>query len=299
MVGQWLNILRFAMAHPMQPPAFDLAAERASEPRGRAAVLLGLLIVWQLVFIVAANLLDFFPHRVHRLDELTSYRELQAGTKNPCPTAHALANITDGWAQLTGQYQQWWLFAPDFPPQSTFPLVELRWDDSALGLAPVQLRSSLEPQSTASYFHPPTSADRLLHYECNLGLGYVYWSERDAAVDAANWRQLLLDMVQSQWKSMRAYMRWRTAEYLAAHPDLPPPDEVRLLIRIYPTPAAGELPGRRSLPIDRPYARWRCAENGPPEMLPVQAYESSSGQFVSLPFPPGQQPAIKIARASK
>jgi hypothetical protein len=207
---------------------------------------------------------------------------------------HALASITDGWAQLTGQYQMWWLFAPDFPPQATFPVVELRWHDPHAGMGPVRLHSSLEPANPAAYFHPPTSAERLLQYEMNLGLGCAFWSEPAAAADAAEQHQLPLDFVQSQWKSMRAYMRWRTAEFRAAHAALPPPDEVRLLIRTYRTPA---VQAARSPPIDRPFARWRCAEHGPPDLLPVEAYEPISGRYVALPIPPGRQSGAKIAHS--
>jgi hypothetical protein len=280
----------------MLPPALNPAALRAGV-RQRAETLLGLFVAWQIAFLVTASLFEFYPHRVHRLDELTSYRELLAGTKNPSPVVHALASVTDCWSQLTGQYQMWWLFAPDFPPQATFPVVELRWDDPALRLPPVRLQSSLEPADTASYFHLPGSADRLLHYEVNLGLGYAYWTEQDAASDPANWRRLHRDLVQSQWKSMRAYMRWRMNAHLAEHPDLPPPDDVRLLICLHPSPAAGMPANSRSLPIDRPFARWRPAETGSPDILPVEAFEASSGQYAFLPWPADQLPARKVAQS--
>jgi len=232
---------------------------------------------------------------VHRLDELTSYRELLAGTKTPRPVIHALASVMDCWAQLTGQYQMWWLFAPDFPPQATFPVVELRWNDPAASLPTIRLPSSLEPDDTAAYFHPPTAADRLLHYEVNLGLGYAYWNEAEAAAEPDNWRKLHFDMVQSQWKSMRAYMRWRMNHFLARRPDLPPPDEVRLLIRIYPSPPPGVSSAERSLPYDQPYSRWRCVQDGPPGFLPVEAYDPFSGHYVALPYPPGMQPQPQVA----
>jgi len=276
----------------MRSPALKPAALRLDKPAGRApAVLLGVFIVWQLVFIVTANLLEFFPHRVHQPDELTSFRELPPDAGNARPGIHLLAAITDRWVKLTGQYQMWWLFAPEFPPQATFPVVELHWDDPASGLAPVRLPSSFEPADTASYFRPAGSDDRLFHYEVHLGLGLCYWDESAAAPETEAWRKHFRDVVRSQWKSMRAYLRWRTAEFLKQHPDLPPPDQARLLVRIYPTPALGASPQDRRPPYDQPLARWRCAENGQPGLLPLEAYEPFSRRYIALPVRREAEPA--------
>jgi hypothetical protein len=276
----------------MRSPTLKPAALRLDKPAGRApAVLLGLFIVWQLVFIVTANLLEFFPHRVHQSDELTGLRELPPDAAKSRPAIHLLAAVTDRWAQLTGQCQMWSLFAPEFPPQATFPVVELCWDDPASGLAPVRLLSSFEPADAASYFRPLSSDDRLFHYEVYLGLGLCYWDESAATseTEAEAWRKHFRDVARRQWKSMRAYLRWRTAQFLKQHPDLPPPDEARLLIRIYPTPPPGAAPEDRSPPRDQPMARWRCAENGPPGLLPLEAYEPFSRRYVALPVRPGDE----------
>jgi len=281
----------------MLSPILKPAAVRLGHSVGRApAAVLGLFIVWQLVFLVLANLLEFIPHRARRLDEFTGYRERPAELVNAKPAVHVLAAVADCWAQLTGQYQMWWLFAPNFPPQATFPVVELRWDDPAAGSAPVRLLSSLEPANTASYFRPPTSADRLLHYEMNLCLGLMYWDEPTDPAEVEMWKKLLGDIVRCQWKSIRAYLRWRTNEYLADHPDLPPPDEARLLVRIYPTPPAGAAPADRQPPYDQPFARWRCAEDGPSTFLPVEGYEPFAGRYIPLPYPPGKAPRAEVVR---
>jgi hypothetical protein len=273
----------------MRAPVVKPATLRLAQPLRQApAVMLGVFILWQLAFLVLANLLEFFPHRVHRLDEFTSYREYPAEAVNPSPLVHALPAVTDCWSQLTGQYQMWWLFAPDFPRQATFPVVELRWDDPATGSPPVLLLSSLEPANTASYFHPPNSCDRLLHYEAYLGLGLEYWNDPTEPADVDAWRKILSDVVRSQWKSIRAYLRWRIADFRARHPELPPPDEARLLIRIYPTPTSGAARGDRLAPRDLPFARWRCNENESSSTLSVEEYDPFSGRYVSLPFPPGQ-----------
>jgi hypothetical protein len=278
----------------MLAPNGSPTANRCCPPgRQASAVALGVFIVWQLVFLVVANVLDFFPHRVHRLDELTNFRVLPAGSRCPWPLVHAVASVTDRWAHLTGQYQMWWLFAPDFPAQATFPVVELRWDDPLLASAPVRLPSAACPADRSAYFHAPTSADRLLQYEANLCLGYAFWNENSLAEDPVGSRQFQFDLVRSQWKSMRAYMRWRTAQFLGQRPDLPPPDEVCLLIRIAPTPAWNATANRHAPTIDCPFARWRCAENGSAEVLPVEVFDPLIERYVPLPRSPDQRLAIE------
>ena len=168
----------------------------------------------------------------------------------------------------------WWLFAPDFPPQATFPVVELRWDDPAWKLTPVQLTSRRWSRRTRrAYFHPPTAADRLLHYEVNLMRGLFVWNEQDSR---CRFRRLRRAAVRPGGKANGSRCG-RTcggglAQFLAQRPDLPPPDEVRLLIRIYPTPAAGDSPrsaaacrstGRSPAGAARKMARRMCCRSKP------------------------------------
>jgi hypothetical protein len=281
----------------MRVPVVKPTALRLFRPSGRApAVLLGAFIVWQLIFLLLANLLEFVPHRTHRFDEFTSYRELPPGTVKPAPMVQALAAVTDCWSQLTGQYQIWWLFAPDCPRNATFPVVELRWDDPARSLAPVLLFSSLEPADRAAYFHPMDSTDRLLHYEAYLGLGPAYWNDPTESADLKSWHELLSNIVRRQWKSMRAYLRWRTADFLAHHPELPPPDEVRLLIRMYPTSAAGAPSTNPAPPRVLPLARWRCSENELSSFLPVEGYDPFNQRFIALPKPSDSQSGAEVVR---
>jgi hypothetical protein len=270
----------------VRPSAFRLAART----KRWSPAILGGLIVWQLIFIPLANLLEFFPHRVRGADEVTDLRELPAGMLSPPPGVRALAGITDRWSQVTGQYQMWWLFAPEVPPQATFPVVELSWHDLAGRdpLPPIRLHSSWEPATKSSYFRPPGADDRLYHYEMHLGLGAVFWNEHDAAPHADQWRALFREIVQMQWKSMRAYLRWRIRQFVAEHSELPPPDEATLLMRLVPTPPPGVDLKQPAPFVDQPIARWRIAEDGPPGHLPLEAYDPFARRFVSLPLPKGE-----------
>ncbi|MDX1947685.1 MAG: hypothetical protein SFU86_19965 [Pirellulaceae bacterium] len=239
---------------------------------------MGTFIVWQLIFIPLANLLDFYPHRALRMDELTDLREVPPESVQVPVAVHALSAVTDRWAQLTGQQQMWWLFAPQFPPQATFAAVELRWPDRE----PVLLRSSLEPADTSSYFRPPGSGDRLFQYEMHLGLGLVFWNPATAEPEAVIWRKHFADLVRMQWKSMRAYLRWKTKRYLAANPNLLPPSEAILLMRIYRTPQPGEPLDEPRQPFSQAVARWRLADDLAAGQVPVEAVDPFSGEFVRI-----------------
>lgn len=258
-------------------------SETHSQPSLRAR-LLGALVVWQLLFIPLANVLEFFPHRELSRDEVTDFREQPREFLVPRPIVDPLAAVTDRWAQLTGQYQMWWLFAPNFPPQATFPTVELHWPDRPS----VQLRSIFEPDDPHAYCRWPGSNDRLFHYEVHLGLGLVYWNEAEARPEADAWRELYRFVVARQWKSMRAYMRWRLQQYEAEHPGEPMPSEVVLSMRIYPT----ALPGQPVLQphdiVEQPLARWQPRAEVAPDRLPLEAYDPFAHQFVTL-WVPGEE----------
>jgi hypothetical protein len=268
--------------------------------------LLGLLVVWQLVFIVGSNMLDFFPHRPLSRDELSDFREAKAETLPKLSVVPYLAGVTDRWAQLTGQYQMWWLFAPNFPPQATFPAVEFRWDDAArteftalngnrsndesnLGKspchAPVRLRSSLDPADAGSYCRWPCSTDRLFQYEVHLGLGLVYWNPAWAAEDEAGWREVFRAVVARQWKSYRAYLRWRLQQYIAEHPGQPLPKQVVLSMRIYHTAPVGSLSREPTGMHEQIVARWFPAadDDANSAYLPVEAFDPFANRFLRLP----------------
>jgi len=252
----------------------------ASSGKTLAARLLGAFVVWQLIFIPTANLLDFFPHRVLSTDEVTDFREQPADSLPTSPVVNALAGVTDRWAQATGQYQMWWLFAPSFPPQATFATTELRWDDRPS----VKLHSRFEPANPQHYCRLPGSNDRLFQYEVHLGLGLVYWDAAAAGPEEAAWREHFRTLVARQSKSMRAYLRWRLAEYQAAHPSEPLPREVILSMRIYRTPGAGEVSPLAV--VEQPVARWFPSSAGSADLLPIEAYDPFAKTWVRESFSP-------------
>ncbi len=261
----------------------DTAAQRPTV----AQLVLGLFISWQLLFLPAANYLAFFPHGQAEEGELSDSRGApgEAGTAGAVQKAiHVAAGITDAWTYLTGQVQAWWLFAPDVPRASTFPIVELRWDDDTESptVPPVRLRTILEPSDPQAYFHPPSSFDRLFHYEARLGLIFSNWNEQTLAQNPEYWRGAIKDRVRRQWRSTRAYLRWYVQYVQREHPELGPPKQVILWIRFYPTPEPGQSSVPWRPPMEQPLARWRPEPPPQPGVLPIEAYDPVARCFVAL-----------------
>ncbi|MBA4018889.1 MAG: hypothetical protein C0483_17110 [Pirellula sp.] len=223
------------------------------------SALLGLLVCWQLTFIPLSNLVDAFPHRTMTFDELSELREVYPEQRVESPLIDLAATATDAWSRLTGQYQMWWLFAPQFPSQAVFPAVALRWDagaDAPPIHPPVLLRSAHDPADPGSYVRVPSSLDRLFHYEVRLASPLAYWKEADVAPDQMEgWRQFFRDCVRRQSKSISAYLRWRLRTWQAEHVGVPSPSELILSVRIYPTNSQANRTAMRGEPSEVPLAR--------------------------------------------
>jgi hypothetical protein len=246
-----------------------------------AQVLLGLFISWQLLFLPAANYLAFFPHGQPEEGELSDSRSApdQTGSATAVQSGiNVAARITDAWAYLTGQVQAWWLFAPDVPRAATFPIVELRWEDGP----PVRLHTVLEPDDPRHYFRPPSSFDRLFHYEIRLGLIVSNWNEHTLAEAPEFWRTAFEDRVRRQWRSIRAYLRWYVQSFQRVHPERATPGEAVLFIHIYRIPEPGRDTAVASEPLEQPLARWLPAKAAQPGELPVEVYDPVARAFVPL-----------------
>ena len=244
--------------------------------------LLGLFVAGQLLFIVGSNVLAFFPVGGTQEGELTDARGApDTGSASRQMQLLETANgVFQAWAHATGQLQTWWLFAPSFPAQATFPHICLHWD--AHPVADVCLPSIQEPADPASYFRLPGSYDRFFHYEVRLGLLATGMDRENLEHEANAWRDAIRGRVSRQWKSMRAYMRWRATEFAREHPELPPPSHVVLSMRIYKTPPPGTVAPSWPAPLQQPLARWVPALERRPDCLPIEAFDPVRKQFTLL-----------------
>jgi hypothetical protein len=242
---------------------------RTSRTGTRAlSVLLGGLVVWQVFFIPVSNCLSMFP----------------AASSE---AARMLARLTGRWAELTGQLQGWALYAPCVPTQAAFAAVELRWDDDPRwpAAAPRQmLLSEVEPPEVSAFFRP-FGTFRLPAYEAHLSLPLWSWNRETPAPPPEVWHRRLAEAVGNQSTPIEAYLAQRLRAFVQDHPELPPPKQVLLLVRLYPIPLPNQPP--ESGPIEQPLARWLPGSACSPGMLPVESYDPVTGRFAPVPAEEG------------
>ncbi len=302
-----------------------------------AQVLLGLFIVGQLLFLLAANFIDLTESARATLREEPSPElpdtlegEVRHGSRvaldwiapgwtrgegHVSDAENVVNTLLIRWAQVTGQQQDWSLFAPGINTVTSFVAVQLRWDDDQLPArelprclslladsrplpgvmltaavtggqrrrpGPRLLLSDNEPQDPQSFFR--IGHFRLRRYESNLDLTL---SSHDDQVDdrrVDGWRRQIEDKVRADWPSMLAYLRWRLAAFERRQADLPPPTQVILLVRVYSIPPPDEPAplGFWPPPDERRLARWLPGTAEPAGYLPLEMYNPVVGRFERL-----------------
>src|SRR5262245_46191791 len=134
------------------------ALECQTQPRldrpSLPSVLLGVVIVWQLLYLPAANFIKLLPVRLppHK-GELNDEVQLRADESARGPAQSVRDGLAFGlsrWGELTGQTQGWALFAPTFGHQASLPVVTL--NQRVFGLRPGQFRSKFAPSEPPAYF---------------------------------------------------------------------------------------------------------------------------------------------------
>ena len=254
------------------------------------AVAVGLFAAWQLVYLPAANLIDFVPRRPTGPDlepmgdmyqargTFTTVEPLQRG-------AEWTGDVLDFWSEVTGQEQGWSLFAPGTPPYSVIPAAEFRFADgtSDTVLSPFEPADRRNPRPRLPLFH-----NRPFNFEAQLI--YPVWfvppegiAERYAAPEeVARLPEAYRDLPKGAWAwrgPIRAWLAWRLKEYRAAHPNRGEPTEVILKQRYIPTPKPGE-PADWSAVEERPFVRWRPADGM------FETYDAIHKRFVPLGVQP-------------
>lgn len=251
---------------------------------GWRAVLLGLFVAGQLVYLPLANLMQLVPREappeppgeldvaVQTAGTASRYRLVQE-------SINGLGDALDRWREFSGQAQVWSLFAPGFARQSIFPVVEVTSFDGGRPLI-ASVRSGLEPDDPGDYFRWPGPSSRLAAYEFLLIVIYWHCDRESLETQAEFWRSAVRDRVRRQQRSLQAYFRWNAALFKKRYGALAPAAYLTLSVKVYPSPAPGEA--RRAEPFIIPLARW--SPDRPPEgALPVEAYDPVLKRFVRLP----------------
>ena len=239
-------------------------------------VFLGIFVVWQLLFIAVDNVLSVFPRGqptiTYRHEGSTAFSEIVVPARD---LGARLLAPSNRWAELTGQYQGWTLFAPEVPTQSAFPVVELAWENRR-----VSLRSESEPVDPRHYFHPPGYASRLFNYQWRLAGALWSWNEESFALEPERWQGFIESQIRQQWRPMRAYLKFRAERFLKKSGE-PTPRSITLSVRLYATVPSGE-PGIWHDPVEQPLARWLPGEKESAKYLPIEMYDPITKRFEKL-----------------
>jgi hypothetical protein len=184
---------------------------------------LGLFIVWQVAFLVASNATDYLSH-IAAAD----------GESGPNRGTQVVAAVTSGWVRLTGQAQNWRMFAPQVPMRALF--LQVDFDE-------VGVPSESAAVAEGTYCHPPGGGDRLWHVEKTVAWPLVAYDPE--AVDARpdEWHAYLEQAVRNNERACRSYLAWRQHAWLREHPGQPPPRAIYLVVRVYTLSRQGERPG--------------------------------------------------------
>jgi hypothetical protein len=258
-----------------------------------AQYFLGLFVLGQLAFLVLANVInlaidvqknpEYLPAALRPPDwqsEKTSRLPDWFQKKGHLNDAmQTVRELTKRWEEVTGQPQNWCLFAPNIGRYNTFVAVELRWEDDprdeAAGplLMPYQselLLSDNEPEDPNDYFR--WGKFRLRKYESMLD-PYLHFrgSHEPLSVAAERWQRYISAKVGKEWDTIWAYLRWRTRRFMARHPDRPMPRQVILLVRNYTIPEPGRYKPWGP-PHTIPVARWRPDVKLNRDYYPVERY---------------------------
>lgn len=248
--------------------------------------LLGLFVTVQIYFLFAGNFLPLLPHGVPDSDEITDNVTMPGRTFEDNRLQSALDIVgtsTRRYGELTGQMQGWSLFAPLVAHQSTFLVAELHWHEKEGEPArKVELVSDFHPENPHHYAHWPKSNCRLFNYEFRISQSVWYLTNEGIATEPAFWQEYVTRRVARQWKSIQAYLQFREQNYLREHPEALPADELKLVVRSYPIVPPGGQTVAFPQPTDRPLARIRREGTLLKEVLPVEAFDPVSQQYVSL-----------------
>jgi hypothetical protein len=282
------------------------------------SVALGLLVVGQVLFLLAANGTDLAAslRKVCRRSPCLSRLAPNwvEGEGSVYRLQQFVADGTERWAELTGQPQIWAMFAPNVTDHVVFPAVELRWDEEWMPLAfasrrlaplaaahpgeaaaftaavtltpppprpaPLVILSDNEPPDRQHFFK--MGLFRLRRYEGNLDV-FRSLDGQPFEAESDRWRTWIEEGVKEEWGPMKAYLRYRLTAFCRERPELPTPTQVILVARIYRIPAP---PGPR--PWDWEFlgahrvARWQPWQEEKPADLPLEIYNPLVGRFENL-----------------
>ncbi len=161
------------------------------------------------------------------------------------------------WAELTGQPQNWSLFAPTIGRECIFPALELSWQHNP-GDAPADKQvvlSENEPTDLEHYFR--LGRFRLRRYETNIALTLRPFAEETRDQTNERWRNAIRAHVTDYADIIQGYLRWRLRQIMLRWPERKDPEQVTLVMRRYHINDYDDAPPYWSGPFVVPLALWR------------------------------------------
>jgi hypothetical protein len=270
-----------------------------------APTLLGAFVVWQLIFLLAANVAGVvhgLPPEVLRYEmadgawreSLDRTRLPAIGTSDRAAQSRGIIWATDRWSEATAQWQGWAMFAPNVPASSYFLTTSLRWHDphaqGSDAARQIDLPSDYEPADPRTFWQPAITTSRRFNFEWRLVLAVEILAARDRAAktgaDPAKIDEPLREWTARQAEPLRAYARVRHQQWLAAHPHERPADEVVLLVGEFRRADTADGMDWQKLPR-RPLVRWRPKQDASrdslmPAVRDLELFDERTGTFGPL-----------------
>jgi len=226
--------------------------------------LLGLFVVGHIVFLALSNTIGWLQDVRDDMSEpgkevlKTATADWGGKHGHLWEATHTVHDITRRYAEATGQFQTWSLFAPSIGRECIFLTLELNRDD---GGKPIRLLSENEPSDLNDYLR--LGKFRLRRIENNLTVTLRPWEEETEEDRKKRWAGKINEFLDEYERILAAYLKWRVAEWGKEHPDEAQPKTVTLIMRRF---HVNDVDSERY---------WE----GPFE-VPVGVFGLSSGRFV-------------------
>ncbi|MBI2805348.1 MAG: HTTM domain-containing protein [Planctomycetes bacterium] len=249
--ARWLRDPGFPVVRPQEQT--DATAARPAPSGDWFPRFLGWFIVWQLVYLAAANIGGFLLQAVPQSPEQNG-----AEAKEDSPglaLVRKVITVTDFWGDLSQQPQGWVMYDV-VPAFVNLPFLEVRQavdrPDSPREWKTRVLPSDLQPANLNRYFR--FGRPRLTNVEEHV---IPPLSDRTDNAEETNqaWAKEIASFVLENQVLIRNYIACRVRHARADSPDFPEPDEVILYRRHYRVNEPGS-PTIWNEPEDVPIARW-------------------------------------------
>jgi hypothetical protein len=194
--------------------------------------LLGCFVVLQIVFLAVSNGIGWLQDVREDMNPAVkdAVKKVAADWPNKegplWEATHTAHNLSRRYAEATGQFQTWCLFAPSIGRECVFLAIELNFAD---GRKSVRLISDNEPADLARYVR--IGNFRLRRIENNLTLTLREWEGETDEDKKKRWGNKIKEFIDEYERILAAYLRWRINGWQTLHPDQPKPVSVTLIMR--------------------------------------------------------------------